>query len=703
MRRVCTLATLTAVALGLGAGRARAAHIDGFSPVDRRAAVAVGAVTALSVLPGDGSADVVISLSGQVTVQDFTVTNPPRIVLDLSGARLTRLERSYDRQSRGGISNIRMSQYKPDVVRIVIDLDASHTYRMSRSAAEIRVSIATTQKFAAWYSSRSAQTMAAAPAAQAPAPQAPAPQAPPTQVERAPAPPPAAPNVAAGAVAAPPAAAASRPAADATRNQAAIDSAVAAAQPAPAEVRPAERRVITALPTRLFAQQSQQRRITVTWQNADIREVIAGFAETTNRTIVIGKNVQGTVTAEIKDQPWDVALKSILDAQGLAAIEEASGIITVDSYQNILEKQASEPLTTQMVNINYVSAGSLVQTVDGLLSKDCPQTPPPVQNANQAPGQSWCLVRGNVSADSGTNSLIVTEVSSRLPALLTYIKQLDVRTPQVALKAKIISVNRTQIEQLGLSYDLGSSAAWFNTLLPRNRPGSEAAADDREGRVTLGGDVLAGVANANRKYKNGAALNLLFSTAIGNYSLTSFLDALREQQLSDVQAEPSVVTLDNRQARILVGQETPVRVIDAGSAAQIGQPVRANVQFKETGIILTVTPHITNNRQIRMSISAEQSELRIIGGDLGFTIDKRNATTQLLVNDGETAVIGGLTQTQIVKNKSGIPLLTDLPLLGWLFSQTDTREEKRDLLILITPHIIDEGEAVRPPGGGSQN
>jgi type IV pilus assembly protein PilQ len=694
MRRVCTLATLTAVAL-LGAGRARAAHIDGMSPVDRRAAVAVGAVTALSVLPGDGSADVVISLSGQVTVQDFTVTNPPRIVLDLSGARLTRLERSYDRQLRGGINNIRMSQYKPDVVRIVIDLDASHSYKMARSDAEVRVSIATTQKFAAWHSSRSAQTTAAS----APAP----------QVERAPAPanpaasaPPSAPNVAAGAVAAaPPPAAASRPtapaASDATRNPAAIDSAVAAAQPA--EVRPAERRVITALPTRLFTQQSQQRRITVTWQNADIREVIAGFAETTNRTIVIGKNVQGTVTAEIKDQPWDVALKSILDAQGLAAIEESSGIITVDSYQNILEKQASEPLTTQMVNVNYVSAGSLVQTVEGLLSKDCPQTPPPVQNSNQPPGQSWCLIRGNVSADSGTNSLIVTEVSSRLPALLTYIKQLDVRTPQVALKAKIISVNRTQIEQLGLSYDLGSSAAYFNTLLPRNRPGSETSADDREGRVTLGGDVLAGVANASRKYKNGAALNLLFSTALGNYSLTTFLDALREQQLSDVQAEPSVVTLDNRQARILVGQETPVRVIDAGSAAQIGQPVRANVQFKETGIILTVTPHITNNRQIRMSISAEQSELRIIGGDLGFTIDKRNATTQLLVNDGETAVIGGLTQTQIVKNKSGIPLLTDLPLLGWLFSQTDTREEKRDLLILITPHIIDEGEAVRPPDG----
>jgi type IV pilus assembly protein PilQ len=401
------------------------------------------------------------------------------------------------------------------------------------------------------------------------------------------------------------------------------------------------------------------------------------------------------VSAEIKDQPWDVAMKAILDAHGLAATEETSGIIVVDSYENILLRQSSEPMRIEMVSVNYASAGSLVETVRGLLSKDCPAGGAAAAAATPG-GQQVCIVRGNVSADSGTNSLIITEVTSRLPGLMNYIRQLDVRTPQVALKAKIISVSRTSIEQLGISYDLGSNAAYFNNLIPRNLPGSESA-DTREGRVTLGGEVLAGMGNASRKYKNGSALNLLFSTAVGKYSISAFLDALREQQLSDIQAEPSIVTLDNREAKILVGEETPVRVIDAGSASQVAVPARANVQFKETGIILTVTPHITNNRQIRLSIAAEQSELRIIGGDLGFTIPKRNATTQLLVNDGETAVIGGLTQTQVVRNKSGIPLLSDLPLLGRLFSQTDSREEKRDLLILITPHIIDEGEAIRPP------
>jgi type IV pilus assembly protein PilQ len=696
MRRICTLAALAAVALGPSAGRVRAADIDMPTALQARAA---GGVTALSIVPADGRADVVISVSGDVSVRDFTITGPHRIVIDITGARLQRFARAYDGRARGGIVNMRAAQYQPNVVRVVLEVDSPRPYTVTSDNSNIRVSLVTNERFAAWSSTGRAPVVAAnPPAAREPAPvvetraPTPAPAPPPTQA----APPPPQPAPTRPAVSAPPPSApAPEPPRPAPRS---VEEVIGAPSGnAPTVMSTGAQRFSRGPSTSLFGQGSQQPRITVTWQGANIKDVIAGFAERTGRTIVVGKEVEGTVDAEIKDQPWDVALKAILDAQGLAATEEASGIIVVDSYQNILERQANEPLTTQMVNVNYVSAASLAQTVAGLLSKDCPETPPPSREG-EPPGQSYCLVRGSVAADTATNALLVTEVTSRLPALMTYIRQLDVRTPQVALKAKIISVNRTKIEQLGLSYDFGNSTTYLNTLIPRPRPGATSGEPDQaEGRVLLGGEVAAGVANASRKYRNGAALNLLFSTALGDYSLTSFLDALHEQQLSDIQAEPSVVTLDNRQARILVGQETPVRVIDAGS--QVGQPARANVQFKETGIILTVTPHITSNRQIRMSIAAEQSDLRIIGGDLGFTIDKRNATTQLLVNDGETAVIGGLTQTQLIRNRSGIPLLAELPLVGRLFSQTDSREEKRDLLILITPHIIDEGEAVRPPGG----
>jgi len=676
MRRIRTLAVVAAAALSIGAGPASAAHIDG-RPMRATVDPVTGAVTALSVVPGDGRADVVIALTGPVKVADFTIEGPDRIVLDLTGARLNPLGRAYDRKLRGGIRNLRISQYSPTMVRVVLDLDAKRQYAVTQSDNEIRVAVTGGERFVAW--SSSADRTVVADAAREPATSEPAANVP-------------AANVATGSLQSPAPAPVVPPPAPVP---AARDSEPVFPLTAPV------REIAVNTFGSFAAQQSQARRISITWEDAQIADVLATFAEISGRTIVRGKAVTGTISAEIKDQPWDVAMKAILDAHGLAATEENSGIIVVDSYENILARQASEPLQIQMVNINYASAASLVETVKGLLSKDCAAAGAAMAAAQGQSGQPLCITRGNVAADSGTNSLIITEVNSRVAGLMQYIRQLDVRTPQVALKAKIISVSRTSIEQLGISYDLGSNAAYFNQLVPRNRPGAETV-DDREGRVTLGGDVLAGLGNASRKYKNGSALNLLFSTALGRYSLTAFLDALREQQLSDIQAEPSIVTLDNREAKILVGEETPVRVIDAGSAATAGVPARANVQFKETGIILTVTPHITSNRQVRMSIAAEQSELRIIGGDLGFTIPKRNATTQLLVNDGETAVIGGLTQTQIVKNKSGIPLLSDLPLIGRLFSQTDTREEKRDLLILITPHIIDEGEAIRPPNNNDQ-
>jgi type IV pilus assembly protein PilQ len=194
---------------------------------------------------------------------------------------------------------------------------------------------------------------------------------------------------------------------------------------------------------------------------------------------------------------------------------------------------------------------------------------------------------------------------------------------------------------------------------------------------------------------------VVFSTALGKFQLTSFLDALQEVRLADLQAEPSIVTLDNRQASIQVGQEIPIRVLDAGTAQAGGATSvpRATVQLKEVGIILTVTPHITNNRQILLLLHAENSDAQLASSDVGFIFGKQSGDTQLLVSDGETAVIGGLTVTQTTQSKSGIPLLVDLPIIGKLFGEVRTDDEKRDLLILVTPHIIDDGASV--PGASS--
>jgi type IV pilus assembly protein PilQ len=241
---------------------------------------------------------------------------------------------------------------------------------------------------------------------------------------------------------------------------------------------------------------------------------------------------------------------------------------------------------------------------------------------------------------------------------------------------------------LGVKYDLGNQNQFFNQLVQRCcDPTTGANYKPEVNIIDLGGNSVSALGNANAEVV-GSALDLIFSTALGGFSITSFLSAVERADLSDVQAEPVITTLDNRKADILVGEETPIRVVDATGAGE----VRASVTFKETGIRLTVTPHVTANRQIAMELHTERSALQIVGEtDLGYVFQTQRADNQLLVNDGETAVIGGLTVTQVVTGRSGIPLLSGLPIIGKLFSFTRTEENRRDLIILVTPRIIDDG------------
>jgi type IV pilus assembly protein PilQ len=169
------------------------------------------------------------------------------------------------------------------------------------------------------------------------------------------------------------------------------------------------------------------------------------------------------------------------------------------------------------------------------------------------------------------------------------------------------------------------------------------------------------------------------------------VDALQRVELADLQAEPLITTADNTQAQIQVGQRTPIRQIDVGSQTGGDQAPRATTEIVPTGVILRVTPHVTSSRQILMQIHAENSSVVEAPADVGFTFQTQEADNQILVNDGETAVIGGLTVTDISMQKSGIPFLVDLPIIGRLFGFTNRREQRRDLLILVTPRIIDDG------------
>jgi len=576
-----------------------------------------GEVTTVSLAPAAGKTEIVVAVRGAVDVRDFLLTSPDRLVLDVVGARLSGTTATlYDGVKRGGVVNLRYSQFRPDVVRIVVDLEGPQTYDVDRSGDAIRVSFSGGQPFQAWSSAD-----AAAPAD----------------------------TVTAQVAAATPTAAAPPPATPA-----------AAAPPGKPQVGIRAAHMLT---------RADEPRLTVTWDRASIADVVAGFAAFSGRTIILGKDVKGEVNAEIKNQPWPQAFQAILATQGLSAQEMAGGIIRVDAPSALAALDSLEPLETAVVRINYAQAGSLAKTVESILTKN----------------------RGRVVADTGSNALILTDTRSRIESVTDFVRGLDVRTPQLSIQAKIIFVNRTDIEALGVKYDLGSRTQFFNKIVQRRDPSSSTGAPfGRDVNVVdIGGNSVAAIGNANADVA-GSALDLIYSTSIGGFALTTFLSALERTELADIQAEPVISTLDNRQADILVGEETPVRVIDANSSAT--GTARANVQFKETGIRLTVTPHVTNNRQVLMQLHTERSAIQpLAAADLGFVFAKQKADNQLLVNDGETAVIGGLTVTEVNRIKSGIPLLGNLPIIGKLFSNTTDTENRRDLIILVTPRITDDG------------
>src|SRR5256712_6766350 len=477
--------------------------VDGWSARD-------GEVRGVSVLPASGKVEIVIDLQGAAVVQDFPLSNPARLVIDLEGARLTAPVALYDGQNRGGVRNVRYAQFKPDVVRVVIDLDALKDYQVERAAGQVRVRIGTERTgFAAWSSNTVARTPVVTTAARRVAAVAPPVTGGPEQAARVTTP--------------------------SLGQSLSIEEYLAA--------------------HRADAAQSQAARITVQWGNASIEDVVAGFAAFSGRTIILGQDIKSNVNAEIKNQPWDLALNAVLESQGLAVKTLPGGILNVLSQVELARADSTVPITTRLVRVNYAKATSLVPSVASILSK-----------------------RGQAVADSTSNSLVITEVSSRIEDVVEFVKGLDLRTPQVSIQAKIIFVDRTDVEELGVKYDLGSATQFFNQLVQRPDPRTAKPGDTNldgipdalvpqsnfpanQNIVDLGGNSLSAPGNASQEVVN-PALNLIFSTAIGNFDLTAFVQALQRIELADIQAEPTITTLDNRQADILVGDRVPIRIID---------------------------------------------------------------------------------------------------------------------------------------------
>lgn len=573
---------------------------------------ALTSVEALSVQPAGDRTEVIIEVAEPFAFDHFLLRDPVRLVVDVSGAQNALPRDRFEGIDRGGVRSLRVSQYRQQVVRVVVDLRQEVRYTVTREEGRIRISFPNPEgEFTAWHSgpSRLAKALPTGDAA----PQHAAPQ---------------------------PAARASEPPAG------------------PSQVR------------------TPQPRITLYFKETPITEVLATFAEFSGKSIVAGDGVNAKISADIRNQPWDVALDAVLQSYGYAAVEQESGIIRVDKVEKLREREKVEELVTRPFTIRYVSADSILPAIRGLLSE-----------------------RGSVTRNSATNALVVTDARSIVEERVApMIEQLDVRTPQVTISAKIIFIDRNELEALGVTYDLKDSRGnQLNQVVPggvdENGDGIISGSERTNNTVVrLGGASIAALANANERIDR-PSLQILGTLVLGRHSLLSFIDALSQVSISEMHAQPTISTQDHREAYVQVGQETPVRVIDAGAQGggggqQGGGSVpRATVEFKNTGIILRVTPHVTGN-QVLLDLHAENSDVSIAPSDIGVYFNKQAARTQILLNNGETGVIGGLTVTTRSQTRTGIPVLMNLPVLGRLFRTTREDLRKQDLLIMVTPHIV---------------
>ena len=397
-------------------------------------------------------------------------------------------------------------------------------------------------------------------------------------------------------------------------------------------------------------QPTDGRRMSLDVQGADVQTVLRSLSEFSGKNIVASKEVKGEVTLRLRNVPWRHALDIVLKSQGLGMVETGQTIVVsnLDTLRKEeLERRTSErnqeellPLQTRILPINYANSKEMAKSVEKTLTK-----------------------RGHIEVDDRSNSLIVTDIEDRLDQVDAMVRNLDTRTPQVEIVARLVDVDVSATRDLGISWGV-HNLDLFDAGVTEHVDVTAADVTNPAGQVHLG-------------------------TIKSFGSIDATLQALETQNKANIISNPRITTVNNREASVVVGKQIPLIVQDfAGNAV---------TQMTTIGIKLSVTPHINTGNRITMDVHPEVSDLAAqatVQG--GIIINTTMADTRVMVNDGETAVIGGLIRSNESTVKRGIPILMDLPLLGNLFRSTSTTKQKRELLIFVTPKIL--GDTTVPRG-----
>jgi type IV pilus assembly protein PilQ len=456
-------------------------------------------------------------------------------------------------------------------------------------------------------------------------------------------------------------------------------------------------------------------KLSLNFQNVEVRAVLQVIADFTGLNIITSDTVTGSLTLRLKDIPWDQALDIIMQTKGLdmrkngnvvlIAPREELALKEKQQLENAIQIGQLEPLVMESFQLNYMKA----EDFEKILSTNRQQKFG--AGAGQTPttgGQGSILSeRGVAFVDPRTNILFVQDTASRLEEVRKIIRQLDTPIRQVLIEARIVVASDKFSKQLGVRFGVQTGFTFNNKHYAGGTGGSLSTQPvvhlngdqlTRDTRTQTPFELASGIASAGYSDSPQLNVNLPVPNPAGQIALTLInlgsgnlvnleLSALESDNRGKVISSPRVVTADNQKAHIEQGTEIPY--VTPGSA---NSP--ATVSFKKAVLRLEVTPQITPDNRIIMNVEVRKDTVgqyvQLGGGFAVPSIDTRNVLTQIQVNNGDTAVIGGIFEETITNSVDKVPLLGDFPFIGYLFKTTGKTSEKQELLIFLTPRVVKE-------------
>jgi type IV pilus assembly protein PilQ len=429
-------------------------------------------------------------------------------------------------------------------------------------------------------------------------------------------------------------------------------------------------------------------RLTLNFQDIDVRSVLQLLADTSGQNIVVSDSVTGNLTLRLQNVPWDQALDIVLRTKGLDKRRQ-DNVIIIGPTDELASREKAElaahkevqelsPVHTEFLQVNYAKVADLAKLIKTANAKD-----------------SMLSARGSLSIDERTNTLLVQDTTDKLQEIRRLVQTLDVPVKQVLIEARIVVVSDTYERDLGARLGIsGFTTAGNNSLIAVSgtNAGTDSMISSNHPASTTSPTGYVNFPTLDNRYQvNLPAANINgsigISALVGNHLLDLELSAAQNEGKSQTISAPRVITANQKQATILQGTEIPYQESASSGAT--------TTQFKNAVLSLKVTPLITPDNRVVLDLDVSDDTVgaqvtSATGGSVP-SIDTREIITQVLVNDGQTVVLGGILETTKTKSANKVPFFADIPVLGNLFKSTTDINNKTELLIFITPKILREG------------